>query len=215
MWLHIRASFFASIRRIRTRIGWAIAFAKAANSSSAAGPSTAVARRSTGCSSGGQQAAVSGSRALTSEMVLLFIVNRRLTIAQPSETAELFSKGLQMSFRQAQFLTFGRCPRRPASKHAGRQTYECVAQISGCTRSMPSTSAMSAAPDTQPAYACKLLRRPCTAGTSACCAEDAAAKSNGATGCGCGSAARRDAPTTACSKHADELCKTFESLMST
>ena len=35
---------------------------------------------------------------------------------------------------------------------------------------------------------------PAPAGTSACCAQDAAVKSTGGTGCGCGSAPRRDAP---------------------
>ena len=35
---------------------------------------------------------------------------------------------------------------------------------------------------------------PAPAGTNACCAKDAAAKSTGGTGCGCGSSPRRDAP---------------------
>lgn len=38
---------------------------------------------------------------------------------------------------------------------------------------------------------------PAPAGTSACCAEDAVVKSTGGTGCGCGSAPRRDASTKA------------------
>ena len=35
---------------------------------------------------------------------------------------------------------------------------------------------------------------PAPGGTSACCAEDAAVKSTGGTGCGCGAPPRRDAP---------------------
>ena len=36
---------------------------------------------------------------------------------------------------------------------------------------------------------------PAPAGTDACCVHDAAVKSSGGSGCGCGSAPRRDAPT--------------------
>ena len=41
----------------------------------------------------------------------------------------------------------------------------------------------------------RLLRRPAPAGTDACCVQDAEVKSSGGTGCGCGSAPRRDPPT--------------------
>ena len=60
MWLHIRASLRASIRRMRTRTGWPRAFAKVASSLSAAGSSTGAASGWRACGlSGGQQAAES------------------------------------------------------------------------------------------------------------------------------------------------------------
>ena len=39
---------------------------------------------------------------------------------------------------------------------------------------------------------------PAPAGTSACCAKDAAVKSTGGTGCGCGPAPQREATARAC-----------------
>ena len=48
---------------------------------------------------------------------------------------------------------------------------------------------------------------PAPAGTDACCAHDAAVKSKGGTGCGCGSAPRRDTPTKAacCTWHLEPV----------
>ena len=62
MWLHIRASFFASIRRIRTRVGWAMRLGKGGQLVVGCGPSTGG-EQLAGVSSGGQQAAVSDSPA--------------------------------------------------------------------------------------------------------------------------------------------------------
>ncbi len=39
---------------------------------------------------------------------------------------------------------------------------------------------------------------PAPAGASACCAKDAAVKSAGGSGCGCGSASQQNVPTKAC-----------------
>jgi len=87
IWLHILASLPASIRRIRTRIGWPRAFAKLASSSSAAGSSTGVASRSSARElSGGQQAAGSGGGCERLRFEVADIVYRRLTISMPKPT---------------------------------------------------------------------------------------------------------------------------------
>src|SRR5687767_8807053 len=81
-------------------------------------------------------------------MVLVFIVNRRLTIAWPNEYRKLFFKSLRMGFWAGSVSDLARChPRRPAPEDAGRRTHECVAQISGCTPSVHSD------PSSTPRYA--------------------------------------------------------------
>ena len=61
------------------------------------------------------------------------------------------------------------------------------------TSTSPKANAENSGTQTGSATGC--CGGPAPAGTSACCAKDAAVKSTGGTGCGCSARARRDAPS--------------------
>jgi hypothetical protein len=63
------------------------------------------------------------------------------------------------------------------------------------TSNRPKANAENSRPHTGSASGC--CGGPAPAGTDACCVQDAAVKSSRGTGCGCGSASRRDALTKA------------------